>query len=136
MAGTTAGHGLPYPTGADRVADGDDSIKALAEKTDTELAKIDNRARFVAAMKARYVADTFTVPGVAAGGSTGPKTVTFPANAGFTSPPVVVAIPSSGRLGLAITGTTTTGFTYVADNWSPGTSSTSTGRYVAVGPGA
>jgi hypothetical protein len=136
MGGTTAGHSLPYPTGADRVSEGDNAIQGLAEKVDTELAKIDNRARFVAAMKARYVADVFTVPGVAAGGSSGPKTVTFPANSGFTAPPVVVAIPSSGRLGLAITATSTTGFTYVADNWSPGASSTSTGRYIAVGPGA
>jgi hypothetical protein len=89
MGGTTAGHSLPYPTGADRVSEGDNAIQGLAEKVDTELAKIDNRARFVAAMKARYVADVFTVPGVAAGGSSGPKTVTFPANSGFTAPPVV-----------------------------------------------
>lgn len=35
MATTT--NGYPYPTGADRVRDGDDAIKALAEKVDVKL---------------------------------------------------------------------------------------------------
>ena len=37
MMGGTTTHGLPYPLGSDRVADGDDSIKALAEAVDTGL---------------------------------------------------------------------------------------------------
>jgi hypothetical protein len=35
MAGTTT-NGLPYPTGTDRVADGDNAIQALAEKVDRD----------------------------------------------------------------------------------------------------
>lgn len=36
MGGTTT-HGLPFPTGTDRVMDGDDAIKALAEAVDASL---------------------------------------------------------------------------------------------------
>jgi hypothetical protein len=161
MGGTTPTHGLPYPTGSDRVAEGDNAIQALAVKLDSELserdatigaqgttisnqgttitanaAKVDQRARFVTTTVARYVAATFSIPSVPSMGSVGPTTVTFPAGSGFTSAPVVVAIPSSGRMGLAITATTTTGFTYVADNWSPATAGAATARYIAVGPGA
>jgi hypothetical protein len=147
MGGTTPAHGLPYPTGGDRVAEGDNAIQALAVKVDSELTerdsaitslatKVDQRARYVAAPAARYVAATFSIPAVSAGASSGPQVVTFPAGSGFTSPPVVVASANAGRLGLAVTATTTTTFTYVADNWSPGASGSAVGRYVAVGPGA
>lgn len=34
MGGTTADKGLPYPTGTDRVMDGDNAIQALAQATD------------------------------------------------------------------------------------------------------
>lgn len=34
MAGTTSRLGLPYPTGTDRVADGDNAIQALADALD------------------------------------------------------------------------------------------------------
>ena len=36
MAGTTT-NGFPYPLGSDRVRDGDDTIKALAEAIETKL---------------------------------------------------------------------------------------------------
>lgn len=36
MGGTT-GHGLPFPTGTDRVMDGDNAIEALARAVDTAL---------------------------------------------------------------------------------------------------
>jgi hypothetical protein len=136
MGGTTPGHSLPYPTGGDRVSDGDNAIQSLAVKVDAELDKIDQRMRFGAAMKARYTSATVAVAGLAAGASSGPVNVTFPANAGFTSPPVVVITSGSGRVSLAITATTTAGFTYTADNWSPGSAGASTARYVATGPGA
>lgn len=35
MAGTTT-NGLPYPTGTDRVMDGDNAIQALAEEVDKD----------------------------------------------------------------------------------------------------
>jgi hypothetical protein len=38
MGGTTPKYGLPYPTGTDRVADGDNAMQALAEKIDDTLA--------------------------------------------------------------------------------------------------
>lgn len=161
MGGVTPAHGLPYPTGNDRVAEGDNAIQALAVKVDSELserdatigaqgttisnqgttitanaAKVDQRARYVTTTGARYVANTFAIAALNAGASSGPQTVTFPAGAGFTSAPVVVATTGNGRLSLAITATTTTGFTYTTDNWSPGNSGTGVGRYVAVGPGA
>lgn len=34
MGGVTADKGLPYPTGTDRVMDGDNAIQALAQTTD------------------------------------------------------------------------------------------------------
>lgn len=37
MAGSTAKYALPYPTGVDDVADGDEKIKALAERVDLML---------------------------------------------------------------------------------------------------
>ena len=38
MAGTTSPLAFPYPTGTDRVADGDNAMQALAEKIDDYLA--------------------------------------------------------------------------------------------------
>lgn len=38
MAGTTSPLAFPYPTGTDRVMDGDNAIQALAEKVDDYLA--------------------------------------------------------------------------------------------------
>lgn len=38
MGGTTPKFGFPYPTGTDRVADGDNAIQALATKVEAELA--------------------------------------------------------------------------------------------------
>jgi hypothetical protein len=40
MAGTTTRLALPYPTGGDRVADGDNAMQALAEAVDTALAGV------------------------------------------------------------------------------------------------
>jgi hypothetical protein len=161
MGGTTPAHALPYPTGSDRVTDGDNAIQALAVKLDAELTerdttissvnttattantkadtantKVDNRARFGTAGGARYVSTTFAIPAVNAGANSGAQVVTFPAGAGFTSAPVVVASSGSGRIGLAVTATTTTTFTYIADNWSGGNAGATTGRYIATGPGA
>lgn len=41
MAGVTVPLGFPYPTGTDRVADGDNAIQALAEAVDDSIAGID-----------------------------------------------------------------------------------------------
>jgi hypothetical protein len=42
MAGVTAPLAFPYPTGTDRVMDGDNAIQALAEKVDDFLAPLGN----------------------------------------------------------------------------------------------
>lgn len=41
MAGTTNPMGFPYPTGTDRVADGDNAMQSLAEAVDDAMAGID-----------------------------------------------------------------------------------------------
>ena len=39
MAGTTPKYGFPYPTGTDRVMDGDNAIQALAESVEGQIGK-------------------------------------------------------------------------------------------------
>lgn len=42
MGGTTAPLGFPYPTGTDRVMDGDNAIQALADAVDDYFVGVDN----------------------------------------------------------------------------------------------
>lgn len=92
------GHGYPYPVGTDRVMDGDDSIKNLAEKVDQQLG-----------VSACGVA---TVP-ITAGGVVATIAVSFPAGR-FTAAPAVVTTINTGvpdTFHANAISITTTGFT-------------------------
>lgn len=69
-------YGYPYPLGTDRLMDGDDAIKALADA-------IMNKLRYA------LMSGTVTVP-VSSGSAVGTAAVTFPAGM-FAAPPGVVA---------------------------------------------
>jgi hypothetical protein len=83
MAGTTARLALPYPTGTDRVADGDNAIQALAEGLDFAGVRVGTAAvpfgTVVSAVR-KAIVQTFCTE-VALSGST--TTVTYPV--AFTS---------------------------------------------------
>jgi hypothetical protein len=93
MSGATA-KGYPYPTGGDAVTDGDDAIKALAEKVDTQLGTIARGA--------------VTFPGLSTSIQT--MAVTFPAGRFTAAPNVVVSVqgsdPSGRQAGVNSTATT------------------------------
>lgn len=78
MPATTA-RGYPYPLGTDRVADGDDSIRALAEKVDTALGAM--------------AAGTASINHVSTGFAS--TTITFPVGR-FTAPPTSVLVQAFG----------------------------------------
>jgi hypothetical protein len=93
-------HGYPYPVGTDRVADGDDAIKALAEA-------IDPRLGFGLA------AGSVALP-ITAASTPVSVSVTFPVGRFSVAPYVVASNISNGVLQLAppsCTGTTTSGTT-------------------------
>lgn len=73
--GSQTTNGYPYPVGTDRVMDGDDAIKALAQAADT---------------KAGVMAAGSAVVTIANGASFGTLAVTFPAGR-FSAVPVVVS---------------------------------------------
>jgi hypothetical protein len=73
--GSTTTQGYPYPLGTDRVMDGDDAIKALAEKAD---------ANAGATASGRASASTTNTP-------SGTVVVTFPAGRFVAAPTSVVA---------------------------------------------
>jgi len=98
-------HGYPYPLGTDRVMDGDDSIKALAEVCDKR------------APLAGYV----ILPAVNAGTSMAGIAVTFPVGL-FVKAPLVLCTASNSRVTTASQAPSPTGFTYSASNWSSGNS--------------
>lgn len=72
--GSTTTKGYPFPVGTDRVMDGDDAIKALAEKVDTQLGSTASGATNVTTTAADVAATT---------------AVTFPVGR-FAVPPVIV----------------------------------------------
>jgi len=76
------------------------------------------------------VGGTFTVGSVAVNGSAS-GSVTFPVNS-FTSPPAVTVTPGSGRINMAISSVSVTGFNWNCNNWSPASASSSTAYYTAV----
>lgn len=75
----TTAKGFPYPLGTDRVMDGDDAIKALAQKIDTALGLMASGTTSV----------------VLSNQSQSSTTVTFPAGR-FTATPAVTASTASG----------------------------------------
>lgn len=91
MSGTTT-RGLPYPTGTDRVADGDNAIQSLAEAVDTSLMGRQSGTVSIA------VSGT---PG------TGSQAITFTAGR-FTAAPVVVACTNSSLWLAAVSAAPTT----------------------------
>jgi hypothetical protein len=95
MATTTGG--LPYPVGTDKIVDGDDAIKALAEAVD---------ARVPWRMTANL--STWGVPGANAGVS---AALTFPVGRFTQTPIVVVTADSTGYLAGSSGGVTSAGFT-------------------------
>lgn len=112
-------NGLPYPLGTDRVMDGDDAIKALAQKVD------DNVKAGIA---------SGVVNPTMAGGLDGPGlVVTLPVGR-FTVAPNVVACVSAGSSGLFITTTlaSTTSFSVILHTRTAA-SGTFASTWVAVG---
>lgn len=80
--GSTTSKGYPYPVGTDRVMDGDDAIKSLAEKVDAALGV--------------QAAGQVSCP-VAAASTTYTVTITFPAGR-FTAAPIPVCTPLASTL--------------------------------------
>lgn len=97
MAGATPIYALPYPTGTDRVMDGDNAIQALAERTELVLntppsawavpALLNGWVPFGVAgyINPRYrkINGIVYVQGLAKSGATAPGTVIFNLPAGF-----------------------------------------------------
>jgi hypothetical protein len=117
MSGTTA-TGLPFPTGTDLVVDGDDAIRALAEKITTQL---------VGRIEARSMVVTM-----------GGTQSQFPFATAFASKPfVAVASPGAGpATSVVVIWDTVTATTFVFALYNGGTPVT-TGvqrvNYIAVG---
>lgn len=76
MPSQTSGKNLPYPLGTDRLMDGDDAIRKLAQS-------VDNMVQ----------AATVTVPVTAANT---PASVTWTFPVAYSAPPVVLACPAGG----------------------------------------
>ena len=97
MPATTA-KGYPYPLGTDRLNDGDDAIKALAQFTETQAGQ--------------GAAGIVSVP-VASGAAVGSAAVTFPVGR-FSSAPVVqttINAANTGWLPWGVYNLTTSGCT-------------------------
>jgi hypothetical protein len=119
MGGMTA-HGFPFPTGSDRVMDGDNAIQALAEKVDSE---------FVKRPHVEY--GSVSIPALSSGQSTAATPVVFPIP--FTSAPSIVMTTGNGRVVLAVVTPTLTGFSFVATNLGSGGSGVHTSWWIAAG---
>lgn len=90
--------GYPYPLGTDRLMDGDDAIKALAEAIDARIGVV--------------AAGSVSVP-VSSGSATGTVAVTFPVGR-FTAVPLVTGTYQGSNIAWSLvnyTGVTTSGFT-------------------------
>ena len=114
MPGTTAAKNLPYPVGTDRVMDGDDQIRKLAQA-------VDNMVQ----------AGSVNV-NVTTGGTPASAAVTFPVP--FASQPFVAATPAMGNAANYQCNTgapSTTGFTMSAVR---NTAGNVTVQWIAVGP--
>ena len=84
MAGATATFGFPYPTGTDRVMDGDNAIQALAEAIEAKL-------------KSFGLPSALTVPGTVSGGSGSFPTCLFDSAGGE----ITAGYANSGGLAIA-----------------------------------
>lgn len=98
--GSQTAKGFPYPVGTDRVMDGDDAIRALAEK-------IDSAVGVMASGQATVV--------IPSGAFQAPVAVTFPAGR-FATPPNVVCTTGSGNFLASWNAVTATGFNLYASH--------------------
>lgn len=89
MPANTA-HGYPYPVGTDRVTDGDDAIKNLANAVESKL----------------RVSAAGSVSVTATSSASGSANVTFPAGR-FVNPPLVVCSPVGATAWYAAAGSVT-----------------------------
>jgi hypothetical protein len=118
MASTARGY--PYPVGTDRVMDGDDAIKALAQAVNDKLG-------------GPTVTGEVPIAIVASGGSAS-TAVTFPAGR-FATAPYVFCQVNNGRLSSSPGSVTATGFVYQTSNFSGGaTASAAIGYWSATMP--
>lgn len=102
--GSATANGYPYPVGTDRVMDGDDAIKALAEAADA-------KAGITAAGQGSIVG----------GATTGQLVVTFPAGRFAVAPTAVVGNGKDSSLYLISTSTfTATTFTATGRRYDGG----------------
>lgn len=111
MAGATPILGLPYPTGTDRVADGDNAIQALAAKLEEVLSPTWQNLAFQSPWRNwgapnqhcqfRKVGDEVQLRGMATGGTAGTTLAFLPAG---MQPPldVILAINTSHAMGTLI----------------------------------
>lgn len=124
MGGQTV-HGFPYPVGTDRVMDGDDAIKALAEKIDTLLAT--------------DLVQGGTIAAVTSTATSWSGSVTFPVPyAGTPTSIVITGQSASATVVWMVNGAgATTGFSWFAQ-WNNLASQTTSGaaRWMAIGPRA
>lgn len=94
MTGTSA-KGYPYPTGTDRVMDGDNAIQALAEKVDSAAGTMASGVFTVSAVGVVNTAVTFPV-----GRFVAPPNITATVTAGAsTSNPCFVAVATGPTAG-------------------------------------
>ena len=110
MGSTTTRTGLPYPVGTDRVMDGDDAIKALAERLDGTTAAQASVPFAMAAGQSNVVISAATQGQVA---------VTFPAGRFTVIPAVQMSVNSAAASNMYAlrmnAAPTTAGFTAVAN---------------------
>lgn len=114
MPSTTAGYKLPYPLGTDRVMDGDDQIRKLAQSVEN-------------CMQSGTVSVNVTT-----GGTPATATVTFPV--AYTVAPIVICSATGGNpltVGAMPSAISNTGFTM---NAVRNTAGAQTCNWVAIGP--
>lgn len=109
MAGVTPTYGWPYPTGTDKVVDGDNAIEALARAIETRLVTVDNK--YTIAANSVFFGDS-AVPF---------QDVLFPPGR-FIAPPTVTLGVIAGSIApmIAFVGNVTKdGCTIYVDSWKP-----------------
>lgn len=115
MPANTTAKALPYPLGTDRLMDGDDSIRKLAQSVDNMTQGGQARLNIVT------------------GGTAVSVAITFPT--AYASPPTLAATPIAGtaatNIAVSVTSITATGFTLSGVRASAGAQDV---QWIAVGP--
>lgn len=124
---------FPYPSPDAPVAEGVDAIRGIAQRAeqafrDGEIPagnpNVNDMLRRLAALE-KNTNGQIAVPSMAANGSGGPVTVTFPAGM-FTAPPVILTGCSEGKVGVGAAAVTKDGFKAYWNNLSAGTTNAGT----------